>query len=272
MRISQALRPKEPRNFKATLLVCLVLLVFSRVVSYAWGWSPKRGLGLFFGILAAALFVFEMLYPARRPRAIPLFTAKNWLQGHVYLGVVASLAVLIHADFDLPRGGFGWLLLLLSLWTTATGLLGVWLQKWVPSALAEGLRVEALFERIPALVEERVAEADKLMNGASEVLERFYRTDVRPHLVGVAPSWSYLFDVRGGRDRALEPFRLITPFVEAGEREKVDDLMAIYSEKLELDAQYSVQRVLRGWPVLHAPPAGLLMALLVVHVLSWAWY
>ena len=37
----------------------------------AWGrtWSPKRGAGLAFGIFAAAVLVFEMAYPFRRPRA-----------------------------------------------------------------------------------------------------------------------------------------------------------------------------------------------------------
>ncbi len=52
-----------------------------------WPWSPKRGLGLGFGFLAALLFVFEMLYPARRPRARPFGTAQAWMQAHVYLGV-----------------------------------------------------------------------------------------------------------------------------------------------------------------------------------------
>ena len=45
--------------------------------------------------------------------------------------------------------------------------------------MAEGLRVEALYERIPALVEHLVKEADALVANASEVLERFYLAEVR---------------------------------------------------------------------------------------------
>jgi hypothetical protein len=273
MSLRQALSPKQPLNFAiagAAALLCLGLYGAAKALG---PWSPKRGLGLVFGILAALLFVFEMLYPARRPRARPLRSAKAWAQAHVYLGAIAFLAVVIHADFGWPHGGMGWALLLLSAWTTATGLAGVWLQKWVPLALSDGLRVEALYERIPTLVAELADEADQLVREAGDdVLSRFYRNDVRASLSAVTPSWAYLFDVRRGRERALEPFRRIAPFVAAPQREAVDDLQQIFVEKLELDAQYSLQGLLRSWLIFHAPPAGLLMGLLAIHVMTWILY
>jgi hypothetical protein len=272
LKVGQVLQPKEPRNFTVTAVVCVVLVLVFLGGSFVWPWSPKRGLGLAFGILAALLFVFEMFYPSRRPRARPLLTAKNWIQAHIYFGVVAMLAVVIHAGFSWPRGGMGWWLLGLSAWTTLTGLLGVWLQKWIPPSLAEGLRVEALYERIPALIEQLVAEADALMDDASDVLERFYRTEVRARLAKLQPSWTYLLDVRGGRERALEPFQRIGRFVKTEEKEKVEDLMTIFVEKIELDAHYSLQGFLRRWLVLHVPAAGLLMGLLTIHVFTWLWY
>jgi hypothetical protein len=272
LRIGTALRPKKPRNLALTAAAAALMLATALVYDWFQPWSPKRGLGLVFGFLAAFLFVFEMLYPARRPRARPLFTAQNWIQAHVYLGVLGLLAVVIHAGFRWPGGAMGWWLLLLSAWTTATGLLGVWLQKWIPAALAEGLRVEALFERIPALVEKLAAEADALMADASDVLERFYMGEARPLLGAVAPSWSYLLDVRTGRERALAPFVRMTQFVDQAEKEKVEDLITIYVEKLELDAHFSLQRILRTWLVLHVPPAGLLMGLMLIHVFTWLWY
>jgi hypothetical protein len=181
------------------------------------------------------------------------------------------LAVVLHAG-GLPYGGFGWWLFLLSLWTTLSGLLGVWIQKTLPVALSEGLRVEALFERIPDLVDQLVAEADALVTEASDVLERFYQQDLRPSLATLRPSWSYVFDVRADRERALAPFRQVSAYVTAEEKGKVDDLMSLYTDKIELDAQWSVQRVLRLWLWLHVPPAALLMGLLVIHVFTWLWY
>jgi hypothetical protein len=132
--------------------------------------------------------------------------------------------------------------------------------------------VEALYERIPELVAALVAEADALMAGTSDVAARFYRSEARKLLATVTPSWSYLLDVRGGRDRALEPFRRVSQFVDASEKQKLEDLMAIYVEKVELDAHYSLQGLLRRWLVWHVPPAALLMALVVLHIAAWLIY
>ena len=272
MRASSAIRPKEPRNLKATVVLAFLFVAVYVVASFLGPWSPKRGFGLVFGLLATALFVFEMMYPWRRSRARPLRTARNWIQAHVYLGALAFLAVLLHADFRWPRGWFGWSLLILSFWTTASGLAGVFLQKWIPSTLTENLRVEALYERIPSLVETLVKEADALMVGTSDVLSRFYRAEARPLLEKLRPSWSYLLDVRGGRDRALEPFRRISQFIDASEKPKVDDLITIFIEKSELDAHYSLQGILRRWLVWHVPPAAVLMVLVVVHIGGWILY
>lgn len=272
MRAGQVLRPKRPRFLQITLTLSTVAVLVFLVGSSLRPWSPKRGLGLAFGVLAALLFVVEMLYPARRPRARPFRSAMGWLQFHVHAGAFALVAALVHTGFRLPSGRLGWWLLALSSWTVATGLLGVWLQKWIPASLAEGLRVEAIYERIPSLVDELRAEADRLMQGAGDVLERFYRSEVRAPLAAVNRSWAFLLDVRGGRERALEPFRRVAQFVDAGERQRVLDLMSIFTEKMELDAHYSLQGILRGWLVLHVPAAGLLMGLLAVHVFSWFWY
>ncbi|HEV7501938.1 MAG TPA: hypothetical protein VGQ33_18115 [Vicinamibacteria bacterium] len=252
--------------------VGLLMVVVYAVASRFAPWSPKRGLGLVYGILATSVFVFEMAYPYRRSRARPLGTARRWLQVHLYAGALAFLAVLIHAGFRWPGGVMGWSLLLLSFWTTFSGLVGVWLQKWLPSVMAEGLRVEALYERIPALVEHLLGEADALAANASDALERFYLSEVRTRLAVVEPSWSYLLDVRAGRERVLEPFRRMGSFVDPAEKEIVDDLATIRLEKMELDVHYSLQGILRRWLILHVPAAALLMALLAVHILSWILY
>jgi hypothetical protein len=272
MKASQVLRPKSPRLFKGTLLASVAMLVSFAIASGLRPWSPKRGLGLAFGMLAAALFVFEMLYPARRPRAVLLGSARSWLQAHVYAGMLGLVAALVHSGLAWPSGRLGFWLLLLALWTSFSGLLGVWLQKWIPASLAEGLRVEALYERIPELVQGLRDEADTLIEGSSDVLDRFYKSEVRASLGALQPSWTFLMDVRGGRERALEPFRRVAQFVEENEKEKVDDLISLYTEKLELDAHYSLQGLLRRWLVLHVPAAGALMGLLAVHVFGWVFY
>ena len=142
MRLGQILRPKEPRHLRATVVASLALLAVCLIGSRFWQpWSPSRGAGLALGFAAAVLFLLDMAYSSRRLGALHLRSGWAWLQAHIYLGSVGLLAALMHSGLAWPRGGFGLWLLVLAAWTTASGWLGVFLQKWIPLALAEGLRV-----------------------------------------------------------------------------------------------------------------------------------
>ena len=256
----------------ATTLLSLAFVATWTVASQLWPWSPKRGLGLAFGIFAAVAFVLAMLYPARRPRAWPMRSARDWLLLHLHLSFLASIAVLVHAGFSLPRGGMGWLLLLLTAATTLSGLGGVFLQRTLPVRTTEGLRSQALLDRIPEHLDALVAEADGRLTGAGEALESLYASEIRPALASLRPRWAYLQDVRAGREAALMPLRQIAPFVEAEDKDRLDDLVSLYTQKLELDAHHRVQWVLRYWLLLHAVPGSVLLAAVAVHVFTWLWY
>ncbi len=112
------------------------------------------------------------------------------------------------------------------------------------------------------------------MEEVSEPLESFYAGEVRPRLERPEPSWAYLFDVRAGRRQVLETFERRAPYLAVEEQPKLWDLLRIFTDKLELDAQHRVQSVLRNWAfwTFHVPAAGILMALLLVHVASWVVY
>jgi hypothetical protein len=263
------LRPKRREWFLASTAIALLSLATFAAVAWRTPWSPGRFWGLVFGTVAAAVFVLDALYPLRRRlMGWPFGTAQRWLQFHLYGGVLAALFVLIHVGFRLPAGQFGWWLFALVVWTTVTGLVGVWLQKWIPTMIASQLSVEAIYERIPNLATRLQAEADTIVRGSSDVLERFYSGEVRSSLAGVAPSWSFLADLRGGRERRLAPFRNVEPFLSDEDRGRLKDLEAVVTEKVELDAHYSAQRALRLWLPVHLFPAMALLGLLGVHVLA----
>jgi hypothetical protein len=261
------LRPKRPAWFRGFIIVAALSLLVYAVAAWKWPWAPGRWGGLTFGTLAALLFVVDSLYPFRRRwNAWPFGTVQRWLQFHVYGGGIAALYVLMHVGFHLPNGLFGWWLFLLSFWVIASGLAGVYLQKQIPSVLANNLAVEAIYERIPELTTRLQAEADTLLTGAPDLLQRFYSSNTRASLAAVSPAWSYLVDFRAERERRMAPFREVTTYLSDADRLKLTDLQAIVSEKFELDVQYSLQRMLKVWVPLHAVPAVVLMGLLVVHV------
>lgn len=271
MRIATAVRPQQPRVFAATLGLALLLVAVHAIGLARGRFDPGRGLGLCFGVVAASGYLFAAAYPWRR-RAARVAPARIWAQAHVYVGFLAFVAALLHSGLAWPQGLVGAALLLLSGWTVLTGLLGTALQKWIPPRLTEGLRVEALFERIPQLRARIVTAADARMAGAGEVLVRHYRQELRPRLERPMPALSYLIEVRAGRDQAIDPLRRLAAFVPPLDKARIEDLTGLHIEKLELDAHLTLQRLLRGWLVLHAPPAGVLLGLLAFHVFTAFWY
>jgi hypothetical protein len=261
------LTPKRP----AWLVGSMVAMLAAVLVYWLWAsstpWRAGRAGGLTYGTIAALVFLFDGLYPLRRRLlAWPLGTAQRWLQLHIYGGLVALLCVFIHTGFQLPRGTMGWWLLGLSLWTVATGLLGVALQKWIPSVVAQTMHVEVLASRVPELVARLRAEADEVMRGASDRLLIAYQNEIRPALERPEPAWSYVANVQTGRARYEQSLERLDRVV--ADRDRVDGLRTIMTEKAEVDVHLSLQRALRAWVALHAVPAMALLGLLAVHIFA----
>ena len=250
-----------------TAAIAAVGFVVFVAASWWWPWRPGRTGGLIFGTLAALLFVVAVVYGARRPlRARPFGTARRWLDVHIYGSVLAMVFVLLHIGFSLPSGVMGWLLLLVALWTTASGLVGVWLQRHIPALLAREVSHEALYDRIPELMVRLTQEADALMAGASETFARAYQSEIRPALSQPAPAWAWLTDLPARRSAALAPLSAARSSLAPAEEERANDLESIVRDKTDLDAQLSLQGLLRSWLLIHVPPALILIGLLIVHV------
>jgi hypothetical protein len=267
MTMASPFAPKRPIWLAASIAVSAMLLAIYAVWAWWVPWRPGRAGGLTFGTIAALIFFFDGLYPVRRRLlAWPLHTAQAWLQLHLYGGIVASLCVFIHVGFALPRGTMGWWLFGLSLWTTLTGLFGVMLQKWIPRVVSGSLRVEALAARMPVLTAKLLGDADEVMRGASDRLFTAYQSDIRPGLLRPQPMWAYVANVQSGRGRYTQSLERLER--TAADRDRLEELKSIVSEKAELDVHLSLQRALRAWLILHVPPAIVLLGLLAVHIFA----
>jgi hypothetical protein len=268
MRLS-FLTPKRPAWLRGSAIAAGVSLAAYLVWARVEPWAPGNTGGLIFGTAAAVIFFLDALYPLRRRlMAWPLGTAQRWLQFHLYGGVLAALFVAIHVGFRGAGGAMGWWLIALTAWATISGLAGVSLQKYVPTVLAGELSVEAIYERIPELAGRLQAEADALVAGAPDVLLKFYADSVRGDLERLTPSWAYLAGFRAELARRVAPFQGLAAFLSEPERVRLSNLQTIVTEKLELEVQYSLQRLLKQWVVFHVVPCMALLALLTIHILA----
>jgi hypothetical protein len=189
-----------------------------------------------------------------------------WLRIHLCGGVLFALLVLMHTDFRIPSGTLNRALWALSLWVTATGLAGLWIQRWIPRAMSSGLSDEVHYDRIPELVSGLAARAEAFAISCSEPIQAFYRTSLAAAFASPRPSFIYYADVTGGRRARKRQFEYLARALGAEERGKLDNLEAMYRSKLELDAHYSLQRALRWWLVAHVPFSIVLLLLVGLHV------
>jgi hypothetical protein len=207
----------------------------------------------------------------RLAQRLPLGRAQDWVQLHVYGGTLFLLLVGMHAGFAWPRGTLTRWLLALSLWITASGLVGVALRKWIPPLLASGLAVEVLYERIPELTAELREKAEEVVALSSTPVKDFYRRRLARAFAGPRLRWSFLLDASGGISHRLKDFEFLRERLPAEERGRCDELAILYRTKLELDAHWSLQRPLRFWLYGHVPVSLALLALVLAHVAA-VWY
>ena len=233
--------------------------------------------GLSYGIAAAVLLLAVSGLGVRRrtmrlSSKLRLGTARSWLYFHLYGGALFLLLMLMHSEFRLPSGWVTWWLWWLSWWSVASGALGLALQQWIPKVLASGLSTEVLYERIPELVEELRARAEKLAAASSEAVSDLYERRVAAELAGPRRRAVFFFDITGGVHSRLKEFRYLDRFLAEGERQSLSALAELLRAKLEMDAHYTLQYALRVWLYAHVPTALLLLSFVVIFVVSVLMY
>jgi len=254
----------------ACLLIYLLNAVFAEIRPYNW-W------GLTYGTLASILMAGAGLYAVRRrmvKTALSWRLGRNqtWLQFHLYGGTLALLLTLMHSGFRVPSGALDWWLWFLSLWVTASGILGVLLQKWIPKILTSGLAMEVVYERIPELINEIRGKSEQLIQTCADPVKDFYRKNIAVALVNTQPRLIYYVDVTGGIQSRLKQFEYLRRFLPSDEKDKLDRLELYYRTKLEIDAHYTLQKTMRWWMYTHVPLSLVLLILIGFHLFAVLYY
>ncbi len=257
-------------GFWIVVALCLVIYTLNALFGQV---HPGSAWGLSYGIAATILFVAVFLYALRRRLMKVRALGRSWvyLQVHVYGGALFLLLVFMHTGFQWPQGVLTWWLWALSIWVVGSGLLGIVLQKWLPTLLSSGLTTEVHYDRIPDLVSEIRRRAEALVEDADYAIRTFYRDDLAPSLTGPETHLAYYLGASdvNGRSRQFDALGAMLP---AEERAKLSELREMVQTKQEIDAHYTLQKALRGWLLLHVPVSVVLIVLLGFHIFSvWYW-
>jgi hypothetical protein len=173
--------------------------------------APEHGtiggtpLGLIFGTVSLALFVFAALLGMRkRLPFLRIGHVQRWLRAHIWLTLLTVPLVLLHSGFRLG-GPMTTLLMVLYAVVMLSGIYGLILQHKMPTLMKERLPAEIVYEQIPNIRAQLCAAAERLQRSyqgefAMETGERTTRTaapsavpasalpDVSEHAVVKTPS------------------------------------------------------------------------------------
>jgi len=263
-------------------------------------------LGLIYGSVAAAIFVFAALLGVRRKRpTLKVGRLQTWLKGHIWLTVLTIPLVLLHCGFSTGSPMTRWFLFIYAI-VMVSGFYGLALQHFLPRLMKERVPLETIFEQIPHVLNQMRESASELRKslepapapapvaaavpatslataGGAAVAEPPAVTTVE-----AAPDPSiqmfqqfmdeaalpYLAAHRGekqllGSQRVSDDqFRLLKISVGAEWQAKVEQLQAWCDERRQLDLQTKLQHWLHGWLLVHIPFSILLLVFTAWHIVA----
>ncbi len=289
------------RTHKKWLAASIAILAVLALIYVPYAMSapegPKGGsvLGIVYGVIGSGFMLFAGLLGLRKKFPIwRIGRAQTWMRGHLWLGLISLPVILLHAGFHFGSG-LTRVLMWLFVVVVVSGLLGAVLQHFMPRVLLTQVPMETIYEQIPHVREQLLAEADKLVEGAAipeisaapayatagapfepvpaavEVdeasaseLQRFYTAQVRPYVSHSGSRGEAVADTVAAR-LAFQQLRALVP---PAMHSTVDDLENICEEKRELDRQDRIHRLLHGWLLVHIPLSFALLVLGTVHAIE----
>ena len=235
---------------------------------------PAGTLGVIFGIAGAAMMSLMLLYSVRKRArfASRWGTLRQWLNLHIYLGIMGPLFIVLHTSFKIQG------LVAVSFWSMVgvalSGFFGRYLYHQIPRGI-QGTQLsmeeletqnEEIAQRLQTefgLPAETVARIDQMSVGTLSEDMSLYR-------LFLAMIRSDLETTLTFRIRQAELARTL-----GLPEEHLHDLMELTRERLKLKRRIlllaQVRSVFHYWHVIHKPFAVVMYVIMVVHITVALW-
>jgi hypothetical protein len=119
-------------------------------------------LGLIFGAVSLAIFVFAALLSLRKKVVLwRIGNLQRWLRAHIWLTLLTIPLVILHSGFRFG-GPMTTLLVILYAIVMVSGIYGLALQHQLPRIMKERLPAETVYEQIPHIRAQLLAAATKM--------------------------------------------------------------------------------------------------------------
>jgi hypothetical protein len=234
--------------------------------------ASLRSTRFFTGMLLLLLVVALGLFNVRKKIPfLPLGNATAWMEFHAYAGIVSVLVFFSHIGLNSLHGALDWSLALLFVLVAASGGVGLFLTRLLPSRFnSRGEPI--LFERIPAIraalrdeVEQLVVQVAKDVN--TETIAEFYSARLADFFRKPQNLVLHLVDSSARFSKLEHELFALERYSNDQERKVLDQIHQIMVEKEDLDYRWAQGMALKGWLFVHVPATYALMVIVAAHVL-----
>ncbi|MFQ5785578.1 MAG: hypothetical protein ACE5H8_12250 [Alphaproteobacteria bacterium] len=259
------------RNIAVTIVVAAALVSVNRLYDLALRDAAfLSGWLLIVGMALLTIYNIRKKFPF-----LPLISVSAWLQAHIYVGWLVIVLFLLHTSFRLPNGPLEIALWVLFVLVAVSGLAGLALSRTVPNRLnRHGERI--IFERIPRFRARLAGEVEELaMRSVTETslntISQYYATRLQPYFRGPRNFFAHVVGSNAALIRLRREIGSLEHYLDKQGKEILQEIAWRVAAKDNLDHQYALQWLLKGWLFVHIPLTYGLIVVAVVHaVLAYA--
>jgi len=218
------------------IFVVLLIAISASYYYYAQREFPRGGstYGLAYGIGGTALILLLAFYGIRKRWYRSTFgTLEQWMQSHIYLGLLAFIVLLMHTGGRF-NDKIAVTTLILTLIVVASGALGAILYVTVPRLLTEvesNLTVEEISDQLNQLGKNMA----RIASGRSVPFQRIYEQLMREAAPGMLAGWRLLLKVgRRKKQQDVGDWARLLGLVPKEEQEELRQLLVFSRQRKEL--------------------------------------
>jgi hypothetical protein len=264
--------PLWRRIFFVLLIAAVALFIWQARKEYPHGGSP---IGIAYGIAGSALIVLLAAFGIRKRAYRSTFgTLENWMQSHIYLGILAGVVLLLHTGFRF-NDGIAVATFVLVVIVVLSGVAGAILYVTVPRLLTEvesNLTVAEISDQLNQLAKSMA----RIASGKSAPFQRIYNELIRESQPGWLAGWRLLFTRRQKKPQVAGDWSSLIGLVGKEEQEELRQMLVVSRQRkellLRLIYQQRYKNVLEAWLYIHVPFTIAAMVLAVVHVAAVFYY
>jgi hypothetical protein len=231
--------------------------------------------GLAYGIAGTALILLLAFFGIRKRWYRSTFgTLEQWLQSHIYLGILVLVILLFHTGGRF-NDKVAVATLVLVIIVVASGMLGAILYATVPRMLTE-VESELTVEELGDQLNQMARSMARIASGRSAPFQRIYDELLRQTAPGPLAGWRLIVSRLKRKSQQDADWARLIGLVPREEQEELRQMLVVSRQRrellLRLVYQQRYKNILESWLYVHVPFTIALLAFAILHVAAVFYY